>query len=318
MNPLKIALTCSLGLPLLAAGGSCEPCPATLVSQEQLVAEYNANAAMVPRLWARAKVQVKFVDAKGRAFTWGSTLLPPNALLHLRKGAGRLGPHDFLLHGREAGQEVFRAGVSTADGVYYFWTHYGGEGGGLYGRNALAGAAGVEQMPIDPHQLLSVLGITELPADFTQPPTVLMRMDDRPQHCAYVLTYIDRQPITGKIVSRREAYFDWHDRRPRRPFQINFFDEHGRSVMIATMKAYKPITAEDVDNPPAAPAEMPTDIKITWPQKGSEIHIVLSEMTTADLVDPELFKFWDRLPGAVRSNLTCVDSHLKVAEGATK
>ena len=53
---------------LLAAAG-CQPCPEKLVSLGQLVAEYNANAGAVPRLWARAKLSVTLADADG-AFTF--------------------------------------------------------------------------------------------------------------------------------------------------------------------------------------------------------------------------------------------------------
>jgi len=273
---------------LLAAccGGCPKPCPQTLVPLEQLVREYNANAAAVPRLWARAKIALTLTSSKGRTVSWGSTLLAPNGRLLLAKpeDPNKLGPADFALIGYEVSQPLFRLGNCAADGIYYLWYRFGDQGGMWWGRTALAGAPGIEDLPIDPLQLLAVLCICELPSDFTQPPTVALSMNTEPGQCAYVLTYIDRQPVTGRLVFRREMYFRWDDNEPRRPFKVSFFDASGRRVMTADLLNYQPIDHADVEPAPARPSVMPTEINITWfdPRKkaSGRIALVLSEMTT--------------------------------------
>ena len=297
-----------------SSAGCCllYPRPKFTASLEQLVGEYNANARPVPRLWARATIELSLVTNKG-AVRFGSVLAPPNGLLLLDKGKDRLGPHNFVLIGKEAGTraEVFRLGNSLADGEYYYWYHYGEYGGGAYGRTELAGARAAGAISIDPLQLLSVLGICELPDDFTRLPTVVMRMDDS-KACkrAYVLTYIDGRPGVVPVGLGREVYFHWDDKKPRRPFMIKFLDRSQRAVMTARVKSYRPIEMERPDNEPGAAPVMPTDIEITWPKTGSRLRIVLSEVSTGG-VDGEVFKFWARLPaGLPRRAMGSVDDDI--------
>lgn len=258
----------------------CPPsCPETAVPIETLVAEYNETASAVPQLWARAKLAVTLTDERGRSFSWGSTspLAVPNALLLLGKGLEPTGPHDFVLIGREtAAVELFRLGSNVDEGVYYLWYRFGDYGQAWFGRHKYAGAPGVEQLPLDPNQLISVLSVTELPDDFTTLPAVALTFSRDP--CAYVVTYIDRQPVTGKILFRREVYFRWSDDEPCRPFRVNLFDNDGQRVMTADLDNYRPVAGTVRETPPL----MPTDIRINWPQQGSRVHMVLSDMTIED------------------------------------
>ncbi len=290
--------------------GSCAKCPETMKSQDELVGDYNANATAVPRLWARAKIRITLSDDKGRTASWGSTspVARPNGLLLLGKGPKVGGPHDFVLIGREtASYELFRLGSSVADGVYYLWYRMGQQSRAWYGMNKYAGAAGASSLPIDPNQLLAVLAVCELPADFTDCPTVIRTMSTDP--CAYVLTYIERQPITGRIVSRREVYFRWAEGKPARPFMVNFFDHDGMRVMNARLKDYRPIDTGDSDG--EGEAMMPTDIKITWPKKNSSIHLLLSEMTTEDKWSRKACRLAEHLPaGITQENITRVDASI--------
>ncbi|MFP3938018.1 MAG: hypothetical protein ACLFVW_06715 [Phycisphaerae bacterium] len=292
---------------LAAALCGCPPsCPETAVSVETLVEEYNENASSVPRLWARAKVAVTLTDEKGRSFSWGSTspLATPNALLLLGKGPEQTGPHDFVLIGREtAAVELFRLGSNVDEGVYYLWYRFGEHGQAWFGRHEYAGAPGVEQLPLDPNQLVSVLSVSELPDDFTTLPVAAMTLSRDP--CAYVVSYIDRQPVTGKILFRREVYFRWSDDRPRRPFRVNLFDNNGDRVMTAELDRYRPVGDTGRDDPP----EMPTDIRISWPQRRSSVHLVLSDMTAEDRWSRKATGFRRFLPGDIP--ITQVDAHLE-------
>lgn len=284
----------------LGAAGCPRQCPRTRVSIDELLREYNSNAAAVPRLWARARIAVTLADDKGRTFTWGQTspLSAPNGLLLLFKGPGKLGPHDFVIVGQEiAGVELFRVGASTEQGIYYFWYNLGGNSGAWWGRCDRAGAPGIKQLPIDPNQLLAVLGICEMPDDLTSLPSVALTISTSP--CAYVLSYLDRQPVTGRVGFRREVYFHWDDKELRRPFLINFIAPDGRRVMSATLKDYKPIELHGAGQELKAAPVMPTDIEIqtiAWPDDAGHtpvrrIHLVLTDITTQDKALREACRF---------------------------
>jgi len=285
------------GLVLAAGLGGCVQYPRTHVSMDELVAEYNANAAMVPRLKARAKIHVTITDEQGRRLSWGSTspLASPNGLLLLSKTDDPPGGTDFVLVGRESlAVELFRVGSSASEGKYYLWYQLGGTGRAWWGRLELAGAPGIGEIAIDPNQLLSVLAVCPLPQDFTELPTVLMRMSKNP--CAYVLTCVDRQARTGRIIATREIYFNWDDSGLRRPFMIKLLSPEGEHVMTAKLDKYRQI---DTD-PPETPAPlMPTDIRIDWPAKGNKVHLVLSDLTTADTWDVSYCRFAEELPSAI-------------------
>jgi hypothetical protein len=300
----------AIGLAGVLAAMGCGPStPQTTLTRRELIAQHNANAREIPQLWARARIALTLTNSQGRTVSWGSTspLSGPNGLLLYASGPGALGPHDFVLIGRTAGAtELFRLGNSAQEGVYYLWYGLGEHQGAMWGRDALAGAPGVD-MPIDPMQILSVLNITALPEDFTTLPAVVMTLSDQPR--AYVLTAIDRQPVTGEILCRKEIYCTWDDRKPPRPYRVNLFDAAGRCVMTAELKDYKPIRVAASGGP--AP-QMPTDIKITWPEKRSRIHLVLSEMTTEDTWDRTQTLFRSHLPGGLApEQMTQVDKNLR-------
>lgn len=304
-----VIATAALGMVILFAAG-CTQCPQTRVSMEKLIADHNANAAPVTRLWARVKMDVTVMDPKGRTFALNSAT--PNGLLVLRKPPGRLGLCDFALVGRQSGQELFRVGSSIDEGVYYFWYRFGGSARAWWGRREFAGAPGVTALPIDPHQLLAVLGIGELPSDFTKLPTVAMTMSKSP--CAYVLTYIDRQSVTGRILFQRRMYFRWADDKPPKPFLVEFLSPDGEPVMAAKLKNYKPIAL-------AGDSVMPTDITLEITQSRPDeranpirrIHMVLSQMTTADKWDNSAVRFDENIPPGIEK--TQIDAHIKPSGG---
>ena len=286
MNVRPLAAACVSLLAATAGPGCCwlfppEPCPATdtIVPVHQVVAEYNANASRVAQLWAKARIKVT-VPRLGIPFSWGSADpdAEPNGLLMLFKNENdRLAVQDFCLIGRETGVDVFKLGCSTIEGIYYFWLGMGEDSTLMWGRTRYAGAPGVKGLPVDPLQVPSVLGICELPHDLTRPPVVAQTMNVTPGHCAYVLTYIDRQPITRRLLARREIYFRWSDTAKRRPFMVKLFDSRGVRVMTAEMKDYARIKLADDDDEATGP-EMPTDIRISWPGEGTSVQIVLDRM----------------------------------------
>lgn len=286
MTGRRLGVVVASLLAMSVGSGCCrlfgpDPCPETetIVPVQQVVAEYNANASRVAQVWAKAKIEVT-VPKAGIPFSWGSTDrdAEPNGLLMLFKNeADKLGPHDFCLIGRETGIDVFKIGCYVPDGMYYFWFGMGDESTFMWGRIKLAGAPGVKGLPIDPLQVPAVLGICELPGDLTKPPIVAQTMNVTPGQCAYVLTYIDRQPITNRLLARREVYFRWSECGKRRPFMVKLFDNRGVRVMTAEMKDYARIRLDD-DGDEATGPEMATDIRISWPGEGTSVHVVLDRM----------------------------------------
>jgi len=325
MKTAERFLACGL---LLAAGawpaGCTEPLPKTRLPLAELIGQYNRNAARVPQLWARAKIELTLhgismgsVDSRAEA----------SALLVLFKTDERLGPQDFVLVGREAGVELFRIGCSTTDEVYYCWYGFGDEPALYWGRNHLAGAPGMAALPIDPLQILAVLGICELPDDLTQLPAVALSMNTQAGEYAYVVTYLARQPVSGRILFRREVHFNWDDNRMPRPFRVHFFDGEGMRVLTAELSDYRPIErvfAEDRRSDWAVVAElakpapqMPTDIRIRWPGTAAGIRIVLSEMRIdrAEGGTPEACLLWENLPDHVTGRRQ-VDRDVEYGAGA--
>ncbi len=302
----KIFIYILLAAAAVSATGCA--CPDTFVSLDTLVQEYNANAAAVPRLWARAKIAVTITDPdSGLALTWGSAspAASPNSWLVLGKNeSNKLGPHDFAIIGKEMGQTIFKLGSSIGQQVYYFWYNVGDNGEAWVGRSEFAGAPGVA-VPLDPNQLLAVLAVCELPDDFTNIPTAALTMNSEP--CAYVLTYIDRQPVSNRILFTRRVYFHWSDTLPRRPYRAEFFDADGQIVMHAEMKDYQPVATTE-GNDKVRPV-MPTDIKISWPQTKTEIHMVLSDMTTEDKWDRDICN--PKIPDTIRDRIIDVDRAVK-------
>ena len=274
-----------LGVLLALAGGLCGGCatqqPKTPpMAVDQLVAQYNADVAPVTTLFAKARIQIS------GPYNWGSTLGSPNGTLMLGKGKSVLGPGNFVLIGRESSVPIFNLGTNIDENVYYFWANIGDKGKAWLGSLDLAGAPGVKDIPIDPTQLVSVLCVSELPSDLTKLPAVAMTMHRPVQGVfgpaagddfAYVLTYIDHQPLSNRILFKREVYFRWSDSQPCRPFKVNLIDERGNRVMTALLKDYQPIKMPEGYTGPVP--VMPADIDITWPARGSRIHIALSLMT---------------------------------------
>ncbi len=296
----------AVGLVALAATG-CNPArPGHALTRRQLIDAHNANAAAVPRLRARAKIALTFTDDQGRTFSWGSTspLAGANGLLLYAPGREALGPHDFVLIGRAAGAtELFRLGNSASEGVYYLWYSFGDHRRALWGHDALAGASGAA-MPIDPMQILSVLNIAPLPADFAALPTAVLTLSDGAPW-SYVLTVIDREALTGEILCRRQVRCLWDDREEPLPYRMDLFDAAGQRAMTAQLRDYQAIRTAEADG---VTPRMPTDITIAWPQKRSRIHLVLSEMTTEPTWDRQQMLFEaHRPPGLTADQIVQVD-----------
>jgi hypothetical protein len=325
MTQLRRTVLGLLSLFVIAAGGCTQPLPKTQVTLEKLLSEYNTNAAGATMLAAYTDIEFStYHELTGLSLPlWSS----PNGLLRIKKGPDPLGTHDMVLIGREVSKQVLRVGTSRKENIYYMWTLIP-ETSAMWGRTQLAGAPGIKLLPIDPTGLQAVLGICKLPDDQTATPAVTLKMDTAPGRYAYVLSYINRQPVSNHLVARREFRFTWDEKRPdwiakllwgkqkqRRLEEINFFDARGRRIMSAEVGDYKPIEISETDNPPPAAPIMPTDIKITWfndrKQKTASVRLRLSQMTTEEIWDTEICEFLGNLPAEIpRGKLVQVDKHI--------
>ncbi len=294
-NALTLVVVTAAALP------GCPPpaedysrCPEQYVSLESLLAEHNANAAKVPKLWARARIRVEFGGA-----AWGSasTLAAPNAHLLLSKADAPDEAPDFVLIGRETTVDVFRTGIDARAGLYYLWLKFGQRGRADFGQQKYAGAPGVASVPIDPAQLVQVLGVTELPpVAARQMPAVVLRMQGLPQP-AYVVRYLKPQPVSGHLKVWREVSFRWAKDQPRRPFRVRLFDPAGLCRVVADLDAYQTIETDADGEPPL----MPTHFVLTWPkikgvQDAARLEMRLSAMSTTREFRPSVFDFWANLP----------------------
>jgi hypothetical protein len=286
--------------------------PAVQADVDRLVAEYNANAAAIPKVWARATIDLTVADDTGGTFNWGTQLGASNGILVAGKNPGVA---DFVLVGRESGQEVMRLGTSSADNVYYVWYHFGAKGGAWIGRADGAGAAGAAEAFVDPASLVGLLGIVELPSGSGQlsayalcighPQALGQPKCDQPPH-AYVLAI-----GPGGAGYKREIYFNWGKAGgPHRPYKVVYFGRDGKEVLTADLGDYQPVSGTDAQ---ASQAVVPAQIVLNG-KEGSgrkshlrDMHLKLAGMKVGEVEPAEAAKFWDNLPPVLKERVVDVD-----------
>jgi len=319
-------------LSACVAAGGCMPdtstrgCPTVVAPLETVVTTYNTNASAVNWLSAKVRMSITVQDPKGGlSYTWGGLLGGKNGKVLFEKNPrSPQGPHYFALVGQEASRQVFWVGVSPDEGLFYLWFNMGDRRGAWAGQNALAGAPGQAAMPLDPLGMVSLLNFTPLPWG-AELPIASMRVEGplvrngQRQPPSYVLTYIDRQPGSGRPLGRREIYFEWTEPAAqdfRKPYKIMFFSPDGRRIMTATLRKYQIVP--DSQTADGQPAVMPTEIElesIAWPGVPTVLKamsIVLTEFhsvrdETSDGNPQEAAKFWDNLPFS-RDRVQWIDS----------
>ena len=287
--------------------------PAAQADVGRLVGEYNANAAAIPKVWSRATIDLTVADDKGAPFNWGTQLGASNGILVAGKNPGVA---DFVLVGRESGQEVMRLGTSSADNVYYVWYHFGDKGGAWIGRADGSGAAGASEAFVDPASLVGLLGIVELPAGPGQvsafalcvghPQALGPPKCEQPPH-AYVLA------VGGSGTSyQREIYFDRNKGGgPQRPYKVVYFGRDGNPVLTAELSDYQPVGGTDVHG---SQAVVPTQIVLNGNDGAGrkshlrDMHLKLAGMKVGEVEPSEAAKFWDNLPPTLKDRVVDVNN----------
>ncbi len=316
----RSALLPALLVPLGLLSGCCLPLdpppPETVVDVQTLIGEYNANARKVSYFRAEARVQATIYSEAGVSLLrYGGLEGPPNStILFSRDQTDPAAVEDFTFYVRETTQKVFGAGVSSLDGLYYYFLGLGEQSRAAVGRVALAGAPGVEGLPLDPLQLVSVFALSPLPDDLSTMPTVVQRLKmDCPY--AYVLSVIDRRPVSGQAVAKREMYFTWDVEKPRRLYKIVYVDDRGRHVMEAELEDFQPVDTSELPDPPAEPPVLPWKMKLTWfsPKSGkrsARLEIALKKAHTPDLLYVEAVRPSHIVPKSLLRGARLIDAEL--------
>ena len=291
-RPLTLVLLSCAMAPALA--GCPQPCPVELHTRRQLIDEHNRNAAKVPSLWAVAHVEIRTADGKRYALS--------ESRLLLRKRPE--GPQDFMLRGREIGREFFRLGIDAGSEECYFWLNAardGAEGNGFarWARIDDLNRPGFETFPIDPTQLLNVLGIMawHVTGDRTSQ-LVYTPMTDP---CVYDLFLMSSSPHAGRPYPQWRVWLDRRD-PTHPPKRVWLYDRQGRCVLAATLSRHEKIETKHAKE--TWPV-MPTDILMRWPMSKNfrSVRIRLSQPTTEGgrRVAESLFRdFRDGIPRNIK------------------
>jgi len=257
----------------------CPPCDVELVGREVLFAAHNRNADAIPALWAIADVEIN-LTGEG---LFGSYRLPDGRLYFRRRGDDPLGPHYFMLRGKEIDQEVFRLGIDADAGLFYYWVNVpNGESFARWGPLEALHTIDGEGIPMDPTQLLNALGVVAWPTDPDAAAHVVLRTPEKP--CVYEMLTVARRDAWGGWYLARETLIDRRDEE-RHPHKTMLYDRQGRIAMTADLDAYEPVATGDE---PAGRPEVPTDIRLTWVDSEPirSIRLRLSGMTTGSADQP--------------------------------
>jgi hypothetical protein len=199
-------------------------------------------------------------------------------------------------------------GNSLADGLYYLWYRQD-EPRAWIGRTSLAGAPGVD-IPVNPLRLADVFTVMPLPP-LTQLPAVVQRIDTDPP-CNYVLTYVQRQPISEHLLARSEYIFPWKADTPRRLARIEFLDNVGMKAMTAELSDWRSIDTEELEEPPAQPPLLAHRIKLTaWDartrNRSLTLEIILGAAATRFAQYSAACRLENALPDDARFNAVLID-----------
>ncbi|NIA07149.1 MAG: hypothetical protein GWP14_05860, partial [Actinobacteria bacterium] len=222
--------------------------PAVQRTTPELIAEINANNVLIRNLWSRLDIKVETPDEKHSVS--GHLILrkpeygqPPKDLL--LKGGDSFGAAEFQLGSNSRGY-WYTLKTPRNDPVHEFVA---------YGQDS----AGPASQALD---LLSVLGVYELPDKLDQEPWPVCRGYDEPSY--YVISFIERT-TAGSLRVRRDI---WWNRRSQQVDLIELFDEHGQRYLSAALDDYR-----NFDGPKLA-----TRIRITWFQEKLVLDLKLKDV----------------------------------------
>ena len=223
--------------------------PAVEASTEEVIAQINLNNARILNLWSRLDIKVQTPDEKHSV---GGHLI-------LRKSENGQPRRDLLLKGGDSfGAAEFQLGSNSQGYWYTLDTPRNDEPVHefvAYG-DAASGPAG---QALD---LLSVLGVYELPDKLDQQPWPVCRGYDDPAY--YVISFIERT-AAGSLRVRKDVRWN---RRSQHVDWIELFDEQGQMYLSAKLDDYRTFGG----------AELATRIRIDWFEEDLVLDLKLKDV----------------------------------------
>ena len=230
-----LLLAAFAALSFIGCNGKKQPLgPAVEADIDEIIADVNANNAGIRNLWSRLDIKVQTPDEKHSV---GGHLI-------LRKAGYGQPPRDLLLKGGDSfGAANFQLG-SNLEGYWYILETPRNDP--VY--EFVAYGQGSSSQAAQALDLLSVLGVYELPDKLDQEPWPVCRGYDEPAY--YVISYLERTDA-GSLRARKEI---WWNRRSQHVDRVELFDQQGNLYLSAALDDYRRVDG----------SQLATRIKITW------------------------------------------------------
>ncbi len=251
---VKVGLWALLAVALAMGGcngrADTQSGPVVQRSTEELIAQINANNALIPDLWCRLDIKVKLPGEKHSIS--GHLILrkpsrfgqPPRELR--LKGGDSLGVAEFEL-GSNSERYWYTLRAPRNDPVH---------NSVLHGEEESSGSA---KRALD---LLSVLGVYELPADMNKQPWPVLQGYKAPAY--YIVSFFE-QSQTGRLRVLKAVW--WH-RRKQQVDLIELFDEQGNCYLSAELEDYRQFNG----------AQLATTIRIFWFEEKLTLELKLRDV----------------------------------------
>ena len=248
----KVGFWALLAVALASCNGRTDTPSGPVVqrSTEELIGQINANNALIPDLWSRLDIKVQLPGQKhsinGHLILRKPTQFgqPPRELR--LKGSDSLAVAEFEL-GSNSERYWYTLKAPRNDPVH---------NSALHGQDDPTGSA---QQALD---LLSVLGVYELPDDMDKQPWPVMRGYESPPY--YVISFVEQRPA-GTLRPRKDVW--WH-RRKQQVDLIELFDEQGNRYLSAQLDDYRQFNG----------AQLATTISITWFEEDLKLELKLRDV----------------------------------------
>lgn len=232
-----------------------------------VVAAINANNEKIPSLWAKLNYQVTIND-RGQVHTVTSD---DGIMLYRR-------PAEFRLVGNQAlVGRIFDLGTNERE----FWLEVvPGTNRLWWGTYADLARLNPEHLPIPirPDQVMEVLGVATINADFNALPVPTMRYNNAAD--AYVFAFNVKAP--DQWLVQKEI---WYDRKTIRPRRVILYDGRARPVLQASLSHDMKVQVPDED-----PAQWPLvagDFKLFFPDSGSRMEFTLTDVRLYKQIGPQ-------------------------------